>query len=229
MSAEEVPNCERPDPHHPMGGLEALRCVPEPATIGTRLRHLGRVATSAVVAADGGQDGRQAFAVDRREALNRRDLPGADLNGPSEMRRPWANPTAFLLPASATTCRPSTMTTRSDPTMQTLELFPPGRALPCVQAGPDLYFSDSPASWSWPSSSAGPARCAPGASRAPRTAASPGAWGGEVFVDGRPTHCCLRGTSSGTQLCPDPSRAPGRPGRGQLAAGEEVNTTCTST
>jgi WhiB family transcriptional regulator, redox-sensing transcriptional regulator len=28
--------------------------------------------------------------------------------------------------------------------MQTLELFPPGRALPCVQAGPDLYFSESP-------------------------------------------------------------------------------------
>lgn len=41
---------------------------PEPATIGTRLRHLGRVATSVAVAViDGGQDGRQAFAVDRRE------------------------------------------------------------------------------------------------------------------------------------------------------------------
>jgi hypothetical protein len=41
---------------------------PAPATIGTRLRRLGRVATSVSVAAfDGGQDGRQAFAVDRRE------------------------------------------------------------------------------------------------------------------------------------------------------------------
>jgi hypothetical protein len=41
---------------------------PEPATIGTRLRHLGRSATAVGVAViDGGQDGRQAFAVDRRE------------------------------------------------------------------------------------------------------------------------------------------------------------------
>src|SRR6266508_856213 len=33
----------------------------------------------------------------------------------------------------------------SDPTMQTLEHYvPPGRALPCVEAGPDLYFSESP-------------------------------------------------------------------------------------
>jgi hypothetical protein len=41
---------------------------PEPATIGTRLRRLGRVATSVGVAVlDGDQDGRQAFAVDRRE------------------------------------------------------------------------------------------------------------------------------------------------------------------
>ena len=41
---------------------------PEPATIGTRLRGLGRSATAARVAAfHGGQGGRQAFAVDRRE------------------------------------------------------------------------------------------------------------------------------------------------------------------
>jgi hypothetical protein len=41
---------------------------PEPATIGTRLRFLGQGATSAGVAVrDGGQGGRQAFAVDRRE------------------------------------------------------------------------------------------------------------------------------------------------------------------
>ena len=39
---------------------------PEPATIGTRLRNLGRV-TQTVGAAvfDGGQDGRQAFAAER--------------------------------------------------------------------------------------------------------------------------------------------------------------------
>ena len=41
---------------------------PEPATIGARLRYLGPVTTSVGVAvSDGGQDGRQAFAVDRRE------------------------------------------------------------------------------------------------------------------------------------------------------------------
>ena len=41
---------------------------PEPATIGAKLRHLGRSTTSVTVAVfDGGQDGRQAFAVDRRE------------------------------------------------------------------------------------------------------------------------------------------------------------------
>ena len=41
---------------------------PEPATIGTKLRHLGRIATSVSAAVfDGGQDGRQAFAVDRWE------------------------------------------------------------------------------------------------------------------------------------------------------------------
>jgi hypothetical protein len=41
---------------------------PEPAGIGTKLRDLGPIATSVGVAVnDGGQDGRQAFAVDRRE------------------------------------------------------------------------------------------------------------------------------------------------------------------
>ena len=41
---------------------------PEPATIGTRLRTLSK-GTRTVGAAvfDGGQDGRQAFAVERRE------------------------------------------------------------------------------------------------------------------------------------------------------------------
>jgi hypothetical protein len=37
---------------------------PEPATIGTEPQRLGRNAT-AVIAASGGQDGRQAFAVGR--------------------------------------------------------------------------------------------------------------------------------------------------------------------
>ena len=41
---------------------------PEPATIGTKLRDLGPIAVSVPAAvADGGQGGRQAFAVDRRE------------------------------------------------------------------------------------------------------------------------------------------------------------------
>jgi hypothetical protein len=47
----------------PMGGV-----CPAPATIGTRLRHLGRSAKAVgVIVFDGGQDGRQAFAADRRE------------------------------------------------------------------------------------------------------------------------------------------------------------------
>ena len=40
---------------------------PEPATIGTRLRTLGRSAAAAPVAVFGGQGGRPAFAVDERE------------------------------------------------------------------------------------------------------------------------------------------------------------------
>ena len=40
---------------------------PEPATIGTRLRTLGRSAAAIPVADFGGQGGRQAFAVDGRE------------------------------------------------------------------------------------------------------------------------------------------------------------------
>jgi len=41
---------------------------PEPATIGTRLRHLGQATTPSAGTADfGAQDGRQAFAVDRQE------------------------------------------------------------------------------------------------------------------------------------------------------------------
>ena len=41
---------------------------PEPATIGTRLRNLGQGTTTVGAAVfGGGQDGRQAFAVDRRE------------------------------------------------------------------------------------------------------------------------------------------------------------------
>jgi hypothetical protein len=40
---------------------------PEPATIGTRLRTLGRSAAAIPVAFTGGQGGRPAFAVDERE------------------------------------------------------------------------------------------------------------------------------------------------------------------
>ena len=39
---------------------------PEPATTGTQ-RHLGRRAKAFGIAVSGGQGGRQAFAVDRRE------------------------------------------------------------------------------------------------------------------------------------------------------------------
>ena len=41
---------------------------PEPATIGAKLRHLGQATTTVGAAVlDGGPNGRQAFAVDRRE------------------------------------------------------------------------------------------------------------------------------------------------------------------
>lgn len=41
---------------------------PEPATIGAKLRFLGQVTTAVGAAVlDGGPNGRQAFAVDRRE------------------------------------------------------------------------------------------------------------------------------------------------------------------
>jgi hypothetical protein len=50
----------------PWAALEGPKgdVCPEPATIGTEPQHLGRNA-SAVTAAFGGQDGRQAFAVGR--------------------------------------------------------------------------------------------------------------------------------------------------------------------
>ena len=38
---------------------------PEPATIGTRLRHLGRRSKAFLVAVPGAQTGRQAFALER--------------------------------------------------------------------------------------------------------------------------------------------------------------------
>jgi hypothetical protein len=38
---------------------------PEPATIGTRLRHLGRRSKAFLIAVPGAQTGRQAFAVER--------------------------------------------------------------------------------------------------------------------------------------------------------------------
>jgi hypothetical protein len=40
---------------------------PDPATIGTKLRHLRSTTAVGVAVSDGGQDGRQTFAVDRRE------------------------------------------------------------------------------------------------------------------------------------------------------------------
>ena len=52
----------------PKGDVCLGDVCPEPAGIGTKLRDLGPIATSVGVAVnDGDQDGRQAFAVDRRE------------------------------------------------------------------------------------------------------------------------------------------------------------------
>jgi WhiB family redox-sensing transcriptional regulator len=71
--------------------------------------------------------------------------------------------------------------------MQILELVPPERVLPCVKAGPDLYFSESPRELERAKRMCHPcplrAACLAGAKerREPW-----GVWGGEVFVDGRP-------------------------------------------
>ena len=52
----------------PKGDMRLGDVCPEPAHIGTKLRDLGPIAASVGVAVnDGDQDGRQAFAVDRRE------------------------------------------------------------------------------------------------------------------------------------------------------------------
>ena len=52
----------------PKGDVRLGDVCPEPVSIETKLRHLGPIAASVGVAVnDGGQDGRQAFAVDRRE------------------------------------------------------------------------------------------------------------------------------------------------------------------
>ena len=52
----------------PKGDVCLGDVCPEPAGIGTKLRHFGPNATSVGVAVnDGDQDGRQAVAVDRRE------------------------------------------------------------------------------------------------------------------------------------------------------------------
>ncbi len=69
--------------------------------------------------------------------------------------------------------------------MQTLELFPPGRALPCVQAGPDLYFSESPRELELAKQLCRPCplrtRCLEGA----KERGEPwGVWGGEIFERG---------------------------------------------
>lgn len=52
----------------PKGDVRLGDVCPEPAAIGTKLRDLGPIAASVPAAAvGGGQDGRQAFVVDRRE------------------------------------------------------------------------------------------------------------------------------------------------------------------
>ena len=51
----------------PKGDVRLGDVCPEPAHIGTKLRDLGPIAASVPAADGGGQDGRQAFVVDRRE------------------------------------------------------------------------------------------------------------------------------------------------------------------
>ena len=49
----------------PKGDARLGDVCPEPATIGTRLRHPGRRSKAFVVAVPGAQTGRQAFALER--------------------------------------------------------------------------------------------------------------------------------------------------------------------
>jgi WhiB family redox-sensing transcriptional regulator len=71
--------------------------------------------------------------------------------------------------------------------MQVLELVPPDRALPCVQEGPELYFSESPRELERAKRLCRPcplrASCLAGAVERHEPW---GVWGGEVFVDGHP-------------------------------------------
>jgi hypothetical protein len=56
--------------HYPWAAVAAFKgdVCPQPTTSGTRLRRLGPIAASVGAAVfGGGQDGRQAFAVERRE------------------------------------------------------------------------------------------------------------------------------------------------------------------
>jgi WhiB family redox-sensing transcriptional regulator len=76
---------------------------------------------------------------------------------------------------------------RSDPTMQILELVPPDRALPCVQEGPELYFSESPRDLELAKGLCRPCPLRTACLAGAKERQEPwGVWGGEVFVDGRP-------------------------------------------
>jgi WhiB family redox-sensing transcriptional regulator len=72
--------------------------------------------------------------------------------------------------------------------MQTLEHYvPPGRALPCVEAGPDLYFSESPRELERAKLLCRPCQLRAACLAGAKERREPwGVWGGEVFVDGRP-------------------------------------------
>jgi WhiB family redox-sensing transcriptional regulator len=71
--------------------------------------------------------------------------------------------------------------------MPPLDLFPPGSVLPCVQAGPDLYFSDSPRDLEVAKRLCRPCPLRSACLAGAKERREPwGVWGGEVFVDGRP-------------------------------------------
>ena len=123
-------------------------------------------------------------------------------------------PRPFSLPRPPPTAARQRRRQGATATMQTLELFPPGRALPCVQV--TSTSSSHPASWSWP-------RCRRPCPLRTRSLRAPerGALG--VWVGGlrrRPTRSvqAFPGTSPQAPTAPDPSRAAdrGRPGRGVL-------------
>jgi len=96
--------------------------------------------------------------------------------------------------------------------MLRLELLPPpARALPCVAAGPDLYFSESPRELEKAKVLCRPCPLRVACLAGAKERREPwGVWGGEVFVDGHPVPY---------------KRAPGAERQVKMSSGRKAETT----